>query len=70
MEIKEQLSHGLETLEERVRPELDAAKEKLSDLNGQVVSFITAHPGRCILGALALGYVVAKIARGFSRHGT
>lgn len=69
MEIRQKLEAGVAELEERVRPELDAAKEKLSNANAKVVGFIRAHPTQCLLGALALGYVVGRIARaGSARH--
>ncbi|MEZ0229681.1 MAG: hypothetical protein ACAI25_13715 [Planctomycetota bacterium] len=49
--------------------ELEAVKEKLGDASTKVVAFIKTHPAQCLLGALAVGYLVGRIARaGGSRH--
>ncbi len=70
MEIRETLEHGAAELKERVRPEVEAVKERLGDINSKVVSFIKAHPTKVLIGALAFGYLVGRIARGgSSRHG-
>jgi len=53
----------VDDLGDEVRPGIDEAKQKLGRLNGRVKSFIQDHPGACLLGALALGYLVARIAR-------
>ena len=70
MEIKPQLEHRVHQVEEVVRPQLELAKAKLSALNEEVVGFIKAHPGPTLIGALALGFLVGRIARGGSRHGS
>ena len=48
----------------RITP--DEVKERLESLNTQVTTFIKDHAGACMVGALALGYIVARIARGRS----
>jgi hypothetical protein len=69
VEIREKLEKSAAALEDRVRPELEAVKDRLTDANSKVVGFIRAHPTPCLLGALALGYVVGRIARaGGARH--
>jgi hypothetical protein len=50
-------------LGERVRPQIEDAKRRLSSLNQQVTTYIKENPGKCVLGAIALGYIVGKIAR-------
>jgi len=50
-------------LGERVRPQIEDARRRLSSFNEQAVSYIKENPGQCVLGALALGYIVGKIAR-------
>ncbi len=47
----------------RVRPQVQEAKRRLSSWNDTVIDYIKERPGRCLLGALALGFVVGKIAR-------
>ncbi len=54
---------GLNELGDRVRPQIEAAKQKLARLNGRITSFIQDHPAASLLGALALGYLVARLAR-------
>lgn len=62
MEI-EQLQNTAREIEARVRPQIEEAKQKLSDLNGQVVRYIKANPGTCLLGAVAAGFIIGRIAR-------
>lgn len=52
----------LRQLQERVAPQLEQARATLVELNRKVTSFIRENPGTCLLGALALGYVVGKLA--------
>jgi hypothetical protein len=59
-----------EELEDK-SPDTDAAlpapaeeiKQRLESLNEQVTTFIKDNAGLCLIGAVALGYVVARIAR-------
>jgi hypothetical protein len=48
---------------ERIRPQIEDAKRRLGRVNGQVTDFIKEHPAACLLGAVALGYLVARVAR-------
>lgn len=41
---------------------LRQAEEVLTDLNARATTFIREHPGVCIAGALALGYLVGRAA--------
>ena len=67
METLDHIQTKAHDLSEQIRPKLDAARERLTDVNGQVVAFIKAHPGKCLVGAVAIGYLVGRIA-GRSRH--
>lgn len=49
-------------LQERMGPEIDQARENLTELNERVVGFIKQNPGTCLLGALAVGFIVGRIA--------
>jgi hypothetical protein len=42
---------------------IEQAKQQLGRLNGRVMSFIKDHPAACLLGVVALGYLVARVAR-------
>jgi hypothetical protein len=46
-----------------VRPQIDEARRRLTSLNGDVTGYIKENPGRCLLGAIALGFIIGKIAR-------
>lgn len=52
----------LKAVQERLKPQLDEAQAQLGALNERVKSFIVENPGKCLVGALALGYVVGRLA--------
>ena len=62
MEMTEELQETARHIEERVRPQIAEAKKRLSEFNEQATDFIKANPGKCLLGALAAGYSIGKIA--------
>lgn len=47
----------------RMRPPIEEAKRRLRSFNHQAMGFIKEHPAVCLLGAVALGYLVARLAR-------
>jgi len=49
-------------LQDTVLPQLDEARRNLEDLNTRAASFIRANPGTCLLGAIAVGFIVGRIA--------
>ncbi len=49
-------------LQERIAPQIDEVRRNLADVNTRVTSFIRERPGTCLLGALAFGYFVGKLA--------
>ena len=63
MEMTEQIDMTARQIGERVRPQVEDAKRRLSSLNDKAIDFIKENPGTCLLGALALGYLIGKIAR-------
>lgn len=52
----------LRELQSRLGPQLDQAKENLAELNDRVMAFIKRNPGTCLLGALAAGYLIGRLA--------
>jgi len=54
--------HRLRSLEAQV-PGLQDIEGRLEDVNRTVLGFIKRRPGVCLVGALALGFVVARIVR-------
>jgi hypothetical protein len=47
----------------RVRPKIDEVKQRVGRINGQMTTFIQDHPIACLLGAVGMGYLVARLAR-------
>jgi ElaB/YqjD/DUF883 family membrane-anchored ribosome-binding protein len=58
-QARERVSSSVQALRDQiVRP-----SRRLSSWNDTVAGYIKERPGRCLLGALALGFVVGKLAR-------
>ncbi len=66
MEMTERIEETARELGERVRPQIENAKQRLSSLNDSMTDYIKENPGKCLVGALAVGYLIGKIA---SRRG-
>jgi ElaB/YqjD/DUF883 family membrane-anchored ribosome-binding protein len=64
MEMKEQIQDRVHELEGRVRPRIDAVKETLSTLGETVGAYLKSHPTQSLLGAIAVGYIFGRVARG------
>lgn len=62
MEATEQLQQKGQELQQRLGTQLGEAKRNLQDLNERITEFIRQRPGACLLGALAFGFVVGRIA--------
>ncbi len=60
--VPEQMNERVRQLQDRVAPQLDQARRDLSDLNHRTVRFIRENPGTCLIGAVAIGYLVGRIA--------
>jgi ElaB/YqjD/DUF883 family membrane-anchored ribosome-binding protein len=63
MEMTEQIEATVREVGARVRPQIDEAKRRLSSLDDSVTGYIKENPGKCLLGALAVGFLIGKIAR-------
>jgi hypothetical protein len=42
---------------------IEELKERIVSLNDRAKGFIKEHPAACLMGALGLGYLFARIAR-------
>ncbi len=42
---------------------VEELKERLQELNDRVKAFSRERPAACLVGAMAIGYVVARLAR-------
>jgi hypothetical protein len=58
----QQLQDKARQIQDNVLPQIDEARRSLEDLNTRAVSFIRANPGTCLLGAVAVGFIVGRIA--------
>lgn len=62
MEARSNIEKKARELSSRVGPEIRETAQGLGDLNSRIVAFIRRRPGTCLLGALAFGFIVGKIA--------
>jgi hypothetical protein len=46
-----------------LRARIEELKERIASLDDRAQGFIREHPAACLMGALGLGYLVARIAR-------
>lgn len=63
MDITEPLKQTANDFEERLQPLIEESTEKLTSLHHQLTTYIRANPGKCLLGAMAAGYFIGRIAR-------
>ena len=63
MEMSEQIEKAAHEIEDRFRPQIEEAKKKVSDLNDRAIGYIKENTGKCLLGAIAAGYIIGRIAR-------
>jgi hypothetical protein len=61
--LEQRVGDNLNQLGEQVRPQIERATARLRSLNEQASGFIKEHPAACLLGALGLGYLIARVAR-------
>ena len=52
----------LDDVAERLAPKIEEAQQQLLALNERVKGFIKANPGTTLLGAVALGFVIGRLA--------
>jgi len=58
----QQMQDRARELADRVVPQLDEARRNLADFNTRAVTFIKANPGTCLVGAVALGFLIGRLA--------
>jgi ElaB/YqjD/DUF883 family membrane-anchored ribosome-binding protein len=58
----QQMQDKARQLQENLVPQIEEARRNLEDLNVRVASFIRANPGTCLLGAVAVGFIVGRLA--------
>ena len=63
METTAEIKSALEEKVADLKVEIEETKKRLSSFGDKVSEYIKQNPGKCVLGAVALGYVIGKIAR-------
>lgn len=58
----QQMQDRARELSDRVMPQLDEARRNIADMNTRVVTFIRANPGTCLVGAVAVGFLIGRLA--------
>lgn len=58
----EDLEQPLRQLRDRIAPPLEEARERMVAWNQAATTFIRKNPGTALLGAVAIGYLVGKLA--------
>jgi len=66
MEMTEKIEETAREIGARVRPQIDEARKKLESMNTSAIALIKENPGKCVVGAIAVGFLIGKIA---SRRG-
>jgi hypothetical protein len=61
--VEESVGIKLSDLSDRLGPQIEEARRRLRSVNSQATQVISDHPAACLLGALGLGYFIARIAR-------
>lgn len=60
--ISQKVNNDVADTEARLASQVDHALEALSELNTKVVNFVQERPTTCLIGALAFGFIVGRIA--------
>jgi hypothetical protein len=61
--VTHEIEERAHALSARVRPQVREARQKLESVGETVTEYIKDNPAKCLVGAIALGYIVGKIAR-------
>jgi hypothetical protein len=60
---EEQATEQQHGSDDGLRPRIEELKQRIVSLNDRAKGFIKEHPAACLMGALGLGYLFARIAR-------
>ncbi len=63
MTILASVQRTTDHLEKSVRTEAKALRRSFDAVNEQTVHYVRENPGKCMLGALAVGIIVGRVAR-------
>ncbi len=60
---KNRMASVLEEKAEEIKIDIEDAKRKLSSFGDSVTTYVKENPGRCVVGAIAVGYLIGRLAR-------
>ena len=66
MEMTEKIEETARELGARVRPQIEEARRRFTSMSDSAGAYIKENPGKCMVGAIAIGFLIGKIA---SRRG-
>ena len=62
MEMTEKLEETAREIGARVKPQIEEAKRRVESLNSSAIAYIKENPAKCLVGAIAVGFLIGKIA--------
>jgi len=62
MEMTEKIEETAREIGERVKPQIEEARRRMESLNSSAIAYIKENPAKCVIGAIAAGYIIGKIA--------
>ena len=62
MEMTEKIEETARELGARVKPQIEEARRRFNSLNSSATAYIKENPGKCVLGAIAVGFLIGKLA--------
>jgi ElaB/YqjD/DUF883 family membrane-anchored ribosome-binding protein len=62
MEMTEKIEETARELGARVKPQIEEAKRRFTSLNSSAIGYIKETPGKCVIGAIAIGFLIGKLA--------
>ena len=62
MEMTEKIEETARELGARVKPQIEEARRRMESLNTSAIAYIKENPAKCLIGAIAAGYIIGKIA--------
>ena len=62
MDMTKNLEDTAREVRRHIRPQVREAARRLDELNDDMTDYIKENPARCLLGALAAGVIIGKLA--------
>ena len=56
------VTDAVQDLQSKIGPQIEEARQNLEQMNERATAFIRQNPGTCLLGAIALGFLVGRLA--------